>query len=65
MGAFHAYDIRGVWNADFDADTVYRVGRCLPGLLGADRVLVGRDARASSPALFAALSRAFTPRSAG
>ena len=57
MGAFHAYDIRGVWNADFDADTVYRVGRCLPGLLGADRVLVGRDARASSPELFAALSR--------
>ena len=57
MGAFHAYDIRGVWNADFDADTVYRVGRCLPGLLGADRVLVGRDARASSPELFEALSR--------
>lgn len=57
MGAFHAYDIRGVWNADFDADTVYRVGRCLPALLGADRVLVGRDARASSPELLAALSR--------
>ena len=57
MGAFHAYDIRGVWNADFDADTVYRVGRCLPGLLGADRVLVGRDARVSSPELLAALSR--------
>ena len=60
MGAFHAYDIRGVWGADFDADTVYRVGRCLPALLGADRVLVGRDARTSSPELFAALSRGLT-----
>lgn len=65
MGAFHAYDIRGVWNADFNADTVYRIGRCLPGLLGADRVLVGRDARTHSPELFDALSRGLTEAGAG
>lgn len=58
--AFHAYDIRGVWGVDFDAGTVYRIGRCLPGLLGAARVLVGRDARTSSPALFDALVRGLT-----
>ena len=26
MGAFHAYDIRGVYNVDFDKDIAYKVG---------------------------------------
>ena len=49
MGAFHAYDIRGIYNVDFDKQTAYKVGYFVPGLLGADKVLVGRDARTSSP----------------
>lgn len=57
MGAFKAYDIRGVYGKDFDADTVYRIGREIPVLLGASCVLVGRDARASSPEIFDALVR--------
>ena len=48
MGAFHAYDIRGIYNVDFDKETAYKVGYFLPGLLGADKVLVGRDCRVSS-----------------
>ena len=48
MGAFHAYDIRGVYNVDFDKDTAYKVGYFIPSLLGADKVLVGRDCRVSS-----------------
>ena len=48
MGAFHAYDIRGIYNVDFDRETAYKVGYFLPELLGTDRVLVGRDARVSS-----------------
>ncbi|MBR5385662.1 MAG: phosphomannomutase/phosphoglucomutase [Bacteroidales bacterium] len=48
MGAFHAYDIRGVYNVDFDRHTAYKVGYFLPSLLGTDKVLVGRDARVSS-----------------
>ena len=48
MGAFHAYDIRGVYNTDFDKDTAYKTGCFIPGLLGADKVLVGRDCRESS-----------------
>lgn len=56
MGAFKAYDIRGVWGKDFDEKSVYRIGRELPGLLGADRVLVGRDARTSSPVIFETLA---------
>lgn len=49
MGAFHAYDIRGIYNKDFNKETVYKVGFFLPELLKADRVLVGRDVRTSSP----------------
>ena len=48
MGAFHAYDIRGVYNVDFDREIVYKVGYFLPELLQTDKVLVGRDCRQSS-----------------
>lgn len=48
MGAFHAYDIRGIYNVDFDKYTVYKVGYFVPQLLGADKVLIGRDCRLSS-----------------
>lgn len=48
MGAFHAYDIRGVYGTDFDRTTAYKVGYFLPELLGASVVLVGRDCRVSS-----------------
>ncbi|MCM1178527.1 MAG: phosphomannomutase/phosphoglucomutase [Clostridium sp.] len=48
MGAFHAYDIRGVYNVDFDKETAYKVGYFLPELLQTDKVLVGRDCRVSS-----------------
>lgn len=60
MGAFHAYDIRGVWGSDFDAATVYKVGYFLPSLLSADKVLVGRDCRVSSPQIHDALLEGIT-----
>jgi phosphomannomutase len=47
MGAFHAYDIRGIYNVDFDKETAYKIGAFLPELLKADKVLVGRDCRVS------------------
>ena len=34
---------------DFDKETAYKVGYFIPELLSADKVLVGRDARVSSP----------------
>ena len=49
MGAFHAYDIRGVYNKDFNKETAYKVGYFIPKLLETDKVLVGRDVRESSP----------------
>ena len=42
MGAFHAYDIRGIYNVDFDRETAYKVGYFIPGLLSADKVRRGR-----------------------
>ena len=48
MGAFHAYDIRGIYGVDFDKTTAYKVGYFLPSLLKTDKVLVGRDCRVSS-----------------
>ena len=56
MGAFHAYDIRGIYGKDFDASTVYKIGYFIPGLLGTDKVLVGRDCRVSSEEIFESLS---------
>jgi len=55
MGAFHAYDIRGIYGEDFDRTTAYKVGYFLPGLLGASEVLVGRDCRVSSEEIHDAL----------
>lgn len=57
MSAFKAYDIRGIYNVDFNKEDVYKIGFFLPGLLGTNKVLVGRDARKSSPEIFEFLTR--------
>jgi len=49
--------MRGEFGVDFDLDTVYRIGRWLPVVLNARRVLVGRDARLTSDAICEALCR--------
>ncbi len=51
MGAFHAYDIRGVYGVDLTDALAYKIGYFIPRLLGADKVLVGRDCRVSSEAV--------------
>lgn len=60
MGAFHAYDIRGIYNKDFNKDDAYRIGYFLVGQLGVDKVLVGRDVRVSSDEVFEYLSKGIT-----
>ena len=60
MGAFHAYDIRGIYNVDFDKTTAYKVGYFLPELLQTDKVLVGRDCRVSSDEIHDALVKGIT-----
>ena len=52
MGIFKAYDIRGIYNKDFNCEDVYKIGYFLPKLLKTDRVLVGHDCRLSSGEIF-------------
>lgn len=58
--AFHAYDIRGKYNVDFDKEIVYKVGYFLPELLGAKSVAVGRDMRVSSDEIHQYLLKGIT-----
>jgi len=60
MGAFHAYDIRGIYNKDFNKDDAYKIGFFLVGLLKTDKVLVGRDSRVSSEEIFEYLTNGIT-----
>lgn len=60
MGAFHAYDIRGIYNVDFDKNDVYKIGFYLPQLLETNKILVGRDVRTSSPEIFTYLCKGIT-----
>ena len=57
MGAFHAYDIRGVWGKDWNLDIAYKVGYFIPRLLNTQKVLVGRDCRVSSDEIHDAVIR--------
>jgi len=56
MSAFKAYDIRGIYNVDFNKETVYKIGFHLAQMMQADTILVGRDARISSDEIFDALT---------
>lgn len=58
--AFKAYDIRGIYNKDFNKDTVYKIGYFLVSLLKTDHVLVGRDVRLSSDEIYEALTKGIT-----
>ncbi len=55
MSFFKAYDMRGTFGVDFTLETVYRVGRALPKVVGGTRWLVGRDFRLTSDAVQKAL----------
>ena len=45
---FKAYDIRGIYNKDFNGETAYKIGFFLKDLFGADVIAVCRDIRNSS-----------------
>jgi len=64
LNAFKAYDIRGVYNKDFNKEDVYKIGYFLPELLEAEKVLVGYDDRESTPEVFEALAEGITDRGA-
>jgi phosphomannomutase len=51
---FKAYDIRGIYPDELDESVARRVGNAFVAFTGADRILVGHDARPSSEPLRAA-----------
>ncbi len=55
LKSFRTYDIRGVVPDDLDVELAYRVGLCFAQWRKVKEVVVGRDARLSSPALAEAL----------
>lgn len=57
MSIFKAYDVRGIVPDELDSGDAYRVGRATARFLGATRLVLGRDARPSSPELADALQR--------
>jgi len=59
-GIFKAYDIRGVYPGEIDEEVAYRIGRAVAEHFSLRIVAVGRDIRASSPALFRELARGLT-----
>ncbi|HET7295078.1 MAG TPA: phosphomannomutase/phosphoglucomutase [Vicinamibacteria bacterium] len=54
---FKAYDVRGLYPSQLHAELARRIGRAFVDYLGARRIVVGRDARLSSPELSDAFIR--------
>lgn len=55
-GIFKAYDIRGTYPGELNEEKAYRIGRAFVKLLGLNELVIGYDARLSSPALSEAFS---------
>ena len=53
---FKAYDVRGLYPQELDAEGARRIGAALAAQLGARRLAVGHDPRLSSPELAAAFA---------
>ncbi|MCI5778452.1 MAG: phosphomannomutase/phosphoglucomutase [Lentisphaeria bacterium] len=63
-GIFKAYDIRGIYPAEINADVAYAIGRAFIAFTGAKKVVVARDMRPHSEPLFSGLSRGITDQGA-
>lgn len=62
---FKAYDIRGTFPDQLDEAVARAIGRAFATFLQAEQVVVGRDMRLSSPAVFAAAVDGLTAQGAG
>lgn len=56
---FRAYDIRGVYPTDIDEEAYYRIAKAYVYLFKPKSMVVGMDARLSSPQLKASLTKGF------
>ena len=63
LTCFKAYDIRGEIGVNIDEGIAYRIGRAVAQHFNAKSIVIGFDARETSPAFAAAVSQG--PRDAG
>lgn len=61
-GIFKAYDIRGTYPDQIDERLAARIGAAVVEVLGARRLVIGRDMRQSGPSLRAAMIEAIVQR---
>ena len=59
-GLFKSYDVRGIYPSEINDDIAYGIGRCFVPLLGAKRIVVGRDMRPTGEKLYEAFARGAT-----
>ena len=57
---FKAYDIRGIYPQELNEDLIYLIGKAFVSYLKPGEVVIGRDMRLSSDALFKSLARGIT-----
>ena len=57
MSCFKTYDIRGRLGDEINDDIAYRIGRAFGLVTAAKSVVIGGDARATSPLLTTALAK--------
>ncbi|OGU70822.1 MAG: phosphomannomutase [Ignavibacteria bacterium RBG_16_34_14] len=57
INCFKAYDIRGKVPSELDVELVYKIGVAYAKYIDAEKIVIGRDVRRSSDALFDALSK--------
>lgn len=57
LSCFNAYDVRGEIGVNIDEGIAYRIGRAVAQHFGAKSVVIGFDARETSPAFAAAAAR--------
>ncbi|WP_176011774.1 phosphomannomutase/phosphoglucomutase [Victivallis sp. Marseille-Q1083] len=63
-GIFKAYDIRGIYPNDLNAEIAEKIGHAYVAFTGAKKVVVGRDMRPHSIVLFNALAKGMTDQGA-
>ena len=57
LSCFKTYDIRGEVNVNIDEEIVYRIGRALSQHFAAKSIIVGYDARETSPTFATAIAK--------
>jgi phosphomannomutase len=61
---FKAYDIRGIYPDELNAEIAYLIGRAFVTFLKVSTVIVGRDMRLSGPQMFEAVTRGLNDQGA-